>query len=88
MIAESERQGALTDFKRKTKELIAQQRAFADKLEREEVVEAVARELHDAKIRSCWMKSAWDERRAKEPPFSRSSRRILLISLKSIRDQC
>ena len=30
-------------------------------------IDALAAVIHDAKIRECWHKSKWDERRAKEP---------------------
>lgn len=30
-------------------------------------IDALAARLHDAKIRCCWIKSQWDDRRSKEP---------------------
>jgi len=31
------------------------------------LLESVAEAIHNAKIESCWMKSAWEERKRKEP---------------------
>jgi len=65
MIAESERQGALTDFKRKTKELIAQQRAFTDRLAGDEMVEKVARAICKAEgyepVKTIGFKAYWQD---------------------------